>query len=95
MATCFDSTQTHINCTCDIVDAHNSICAAQGRHPPTKKKKQQVEDNKYEDACNDVRKEVEEELKNRYGEEKDGQQLTSATIIKMEYGWFFNPIAAR
>ena len=39
MATCFDSTQTHINCTCDIVDAHNSICAAQGRHPPTKKKR--------------------------------------------------------
>ena len=59
MATCFDSTQTHINCTCDIVDAHNSICAAQGRHPPTTtRKKQKFEDNKYEDACNDVRKEV-------------------------------------
>ena len=74
MATCFDSTQTHINCTCDIVDAHNSICAAQGRHPPsTKTKKQKVEDNKYEDACNDVRKEVEKELKKKYGEEKDGK----------------------
>ena len=59
MATCFDSTQTHINCTCDIVDAHNSICAAQGRHPPTKKTEgEKVEDNKYEDACNDVRKEL-------------------------------------
>ena len=56
MATCLDSIQTHINCTCDIVDAHNSICAAQGRHPPTvQNKKQKVEENKYEDACNEER----------------------------------------
>ena len=78
MATCFDSTQTHINCTCDIVDAHNSICAAQGRHPPTKKKKQQVEDNKYEDACNDVRKEVRGGIeKKEMAKEKDGKTYLS------------------
>ena len=94
MATCFDSTQTHINCTCDIVDAHNSICAAHGRHPPTKTKGEKVEDNKYEDACNEE-KIKKRNCRKRDGEEKDGQQLTSATIIKMEYGWFFNPIAAR